>query len=85
MRDDGPGGSSEPSVPADYAHLRIAVWAWRLRIGCGVIVGTLVMEGQASAIAVLGALGIAALVMLGGTVAARLEWRVRSLRSERRR
>ncbi len=85
MRDDEPGGSSEPSVPADYAHLRIAVWAWRLRIGCGAIVGTFVMEGQASAIAILGALGIAALVMLGGTVAARLEWRVRSLRSERRR
>lgn len=85
MRDDGTGGSHHRPEPPDYVHLRIAVALWRLRLGCGVIVGTLVMEGQASAIAVLGALGLAALVMLGGTIVARLEWRVRSLRSERRR
>jgi hypothetical protein len=39
MRDDGPGGSSEPSVPADYAHLRIAFWRWWLRLVIVVVVG----------------------------------------------
>lgn len=85
MRDDSTGGSHhQPDVEAS-AGLRIAAWHWRLRLGSAVAVGALVMEGQASALAVLGALGVAVLVMLGGTIAARLEWRVRSMRAERRR
>lgn len=67
LRDDGPGGSSEPSDEPEYVFLRIATWHWRLRLFGGITTGALLMEGWGVALTFLAAFGVIAV----GELAAR--------------
>lgn len=63
--------------------LRIATFAWRLRLGVGTVAVVYLMSGESTALLFAAALGVSAIVHIGGSALARIEARHRARRVAR--
>jgi hypothetical protein len=85
MLDESTGGTSESGAAAHYAKVRIATLAWRLRLAGGTFTVVVLLMGTSVALLFLASLGLAILILAGGSALARIEVRVHTIRQERRR
>jgi hypothetical protein len=83
--DDGLGGPPGATGPDGSAELRIATLAWRVRLAGGTFTVVVLLMGTSVALLFVASLGLAILILAGGSALARLELRVHTIRQERRR
>jgi hypothetical protein len=65
--------------------VRRATLAWRLRLAGGTFTVVVLLMGTSVALLFLASLGLAILILAGGSALARIEVRVHTIRQERRR
>lgn len=77
--------AADESKQSNYFDLPIAILMWRLRLCGSAVAIAFVMAGESVGLLFTASVIVAALLFCAGSALARLELRIRTIRTERRR